>query len=52
MKLQLLNIVENIVGNEEIAKFEQFLLLPICFQESSAADASKCVYKWERIKLE
>ena len=34
----------------EIACFEQFLLLPQCFQKTSAADASKYVYKWERVK--
>ena len=42
--------VENIVAKGEIARFEQFLLLSKCFQKSSAADASKCVYMWERIK--
>ena len=38
--------VENIVAKGEIA-YEQFLLLPQCFQKLSAADASKGVYKWE-----
>ena len=32
----------------EIARFEQFLLLPQCFQKSSAAHAAKCIYKLER----
>ena len=27
------NIVENIVGKEEIARYEQFLLFPQCFQK-------------------
>ena len=43
--------VENIVANGEIARFEQFLLLPQCFQKSSAADVSKCIFKWEWVKL-
>ena len=32
--------VENIVAKEEISRFEQFLLLSQCFQNSSAAEAS------------
>ena len=40
MKVQLLKGVENIVAKEEIAHYEQFLLLPHCFQKSSAANAS------------
>ena len=32
----------------EIAGIEQFLLLSQCFQKTSAADTSKCVYRWER----
>ena len=35
----------------EIANFEQFFLLSHCFQKSSAAKASKCVYRWERVKM-
>ena len=35
--------VENIVGKGEIARFEQFLLFPQCFQKLSVVDASK----WE-----
>ena len=34
--------VENFVGKEEIARYEQFLLLPQCFQKLSVVDASKC----------
>ena len=41
--------VENIVAKEEIARFEQFLLLQLCFQKSSAADASESVYMRERV---
>ena len=33
----------------DIARFQQFLLLSQCFQMSSAADASTCVYMSERI---
>ena len=33
--------VENIVGKEEIARYEQFLLFPQCFQKLSVVDASK-----------
>ena len=33
-----------------IARLKQFLLLSQCFQKSSAADASKCVYRCERVK--
>ena len=29
---------------------EKFQRLPKCFQKSSAADASKCVCRWERVK--
>ena len=32
---------ENIVGKEEIAHDEQFLLFPQCFQKLSVVDASK-----------
>ena len=35
--------VENIVGKGEIARYEQFLLFPKCFQKLSVIDASK----WE-----
>ena len=40
-----------IVAKGEIACFEQFLLFSQCFQKSSAADASKCVYRWERVEM-
>ena len=30
--------VENTVGNEEIARYEQFLLFQQCFQETCTAD--------------
>ena len=34
------DLVENIVGKEEIACYQQFLF-PQCFQKRSVADASK-----------
>ena len=44
--------VVNIEAKEEKNTYlEQFLLCPQCFQNSSAAKASKCVYMLERVKL-
>ena len=34
-------LVENIVGKGEIARHEQFLLFPQCFQNLSVVDVSK-----------
>ena len=36
--------VENIMGEGEIARYEQFLLFPQCFQKLSVVDASKWVF--------
>ena len=47
MQVNLVNRVENIVANGQIALHEQFLLLPQCFKMSSAAEASESVYVWE-----
>ena len=42
MGIQLSDWVENIVGKEEIACYEQFLLFPQCFQKLSVrVDSSK-----------
>ena len=41
------NIVENIVGEGEIARYEQFLLFPRCFQKACFQGASKGVIVWE-----
>ena len=41
MGIQLYDLVENTVGKEEIARYEQFLLFPQCFQKLSVVDASK-----------
>ena len=35
---KLLQWVENTVGKEEIARYEQFLLFPQCFQKNCTAD--------------
>ena len=42
--MQLSDWVENIVGKGEIARYEQFLLFPQCFQKLSVIDASKWVF--------
>ena len=39
--------VENTVGKGEIARYEQFLLLPQCFQKACFQGASKGVIVWE-----
>ena len=39
--------VENTVGNGEIARYEQFLLFPQCFQKACHPGASKGVIVWE-----
>ena len=49
MRVKLLNRVEKILAKGEITHYEQFLLLPKCFQKLSAADASESIYIWEKI---
>ena len=39
--------VENTVGKGEIARYEQFLLFPQCFQKACVLGASKGVIVWE-----
>ena len=39
--IQFSDRVENIVGKEEIARYEQFLLFPQCFKNLSVVDALK-----------
>ena len=41
MRIQLFDRVENIVEKGEIARYEQFLLFPQCFQKPLVVDASK-----------
>ena len=42
--------VENTVGKVEIARHEQFLLFPQCFQKTCTADTLKPGLVWERVK--
>ena len=41
MGIQFSVRAENIVGKEEIARYEQFLLFPQCFQKLSVVDVLK-----------
>ena len=41
---------ENTVGKGDIARHEQFLLFPQCFQKACFQGASKGVIVWERVK--
>ena len=43
MGIQLSARVENIVGKGEIARYEQFLLYPQCFQKQAVVDVLKRV---------
>ena len=43
--------VENTGGKGEIARFEQFLLFPQCFQKACFLGASKGVIVWEWVNL-
>ena len=43
MGIQLCTCVENIVGKGEMARYEQFLLFPKCFQKQSVVDVLKRV---------
>ena len=43
-------LVENTVGKGEIARYEQFLLFPKCFQKACFPGASKGVIVWEWVK--
>ena len=42
--------IENTVGKGEIARYEQFLLFPQCFQKACFLGASKGVIVWEWVK--
>ena len=42
--IQLSAWVESIVGKGEIARLEQFLLFPQCFQKQSVVDVLKRVF--------
>ena len=40
---------ENTVGKREIARYEQFLLFPQCFEKTCKADTEKPGFVWERV---
>ena len=42
--------VENTLGKEEIAHYEQFLLFSQCFQKTCTADTEKPGFVWKRVK--
>ena len=39
------------MGTGEIARYQQFLLFPHCFQKACFPGASKGVIVWERVKI-
>ena len=41
--------VENTVDKGKIARYEEFLLFPQCFQKAGFPGASKSVIVWERV---
>ena len=43
--------IENTVGKGEIARYEQFLLFPQCFQKACFLGASKGVIVWEWVNV-
>ena len=44
--------VENTVGKGQIARYEQFLLFPHCFQKTNPTDTKKPGLVWERVKVQ
>ena len=42
--------VENVVGNGEIACYEQYLFFPKCFQKTCTTDTKKEKLLWEKVK--
>ena len=49
--IKLSKQVENTGGKGEIARYEQFLLFPLCFQKVCFPGASKGVIVWEWAKF-
>ena len=43
--------VENSVGKGEIARYEQFLLFPQCFQKTYTTDTEKPGLVWKSVKV-
>ena len=41
--------MENTVGKGEIARYEQFLLFPHCFEKTCTVDTLKQGLVWERV---
>ena len=50
MIISVFDRVENIVGREENAGYQHFLIFPQCFQNASFPGASKGVIVWEWVK--
>ena len=50
MIISVFDRVENIVEKGEIARYEQFLLFPQCFQKACFPGASKSVIVWEWVE--
>ena len=50
MEKKLSKQVKNTVGKGEIARYEQLLLFPQCFQKACFPGASKGVIVWEWVK--
>ena len=48
--IKLFKRVENTMGKGEIARYEQFLFFPQCFQKACLPGASKGVVVWEWVK--
>ena len=48
MGIQLSDLVESIVGKGKIARYEQFLLFPQCFQKLSVVDRRQNEYLWSK----
>ena len=44
--------VENTVGKGEIARYEQFLVFPQCFQKTCTTDTQKPELVWERVNTQ
>ena len=51
MEKKLPKQVENTVGKGEIARNEQFLVFPQCFQKTCFQGMSKGVIVWEWVKM-
>ena len=50
MMISVFDKVENIVGKEENAGYQHFLLFLRCFQKSSHTGLQKVVIAWYRVK--